>query len=373
MSFQERVILLLEDGADFDEIKNIFRSPLGLVTDLIDACFTERPNDGLLKYERELDSIKKRVAGVTRSRELASAYRVAGYASYLFAFQQFFHSSYRARQGGALESIVYYSLKAAGAEPYNVTGEKKRRVKALFGIQRNVGYDVDFLATKEDKLVMGQIRSTDVTGGTTAKGSLVDLLRFILREKTQEPETIYLIVVWESLESQQKSALINKIWDSLRSEVGEENERNFKEHIDEGWNIPDSNISIRLIYGVDDLGDALSRFANETNAGSKITSLWESIQKWDDLWLTYAIASLELENLVFRNYSNFQILNRKMRELGIIISNSDVRNYKQISASIAEKIAKAWTENSLPVSSPAEALNYVRDLVLLKMVHQKMR
>jgi len=130
MSFQERVIFLLEDEADFDEIKDIFRFPLGLVKDLIDACFTERPNDGFLKYERELDSIKKRVAGVTRSRELTPAYKVARYASYLFAFQQFFHNSYRARQGGALESIVYYSLKAASAEPYNVTGEKKRGVSA---------------------------------------------------------------------------------------------------------------------------------------------------------------------------------------------------------------------------------------------------
>jgi len=373
MAFQDRVILLLEDGEEFEEIKDIFRSPLGLVQDMVEACFTEGPNSGLLKYEQELDAIKKRVAGVTRSRELSSTYKVAGYASYLFAFQQFFHSSYRARQGGALESIVYYSLGAAGASPLNGTGEKKRRVKALFGIPRNVGYDVDFLATKQNRLVLGQIRSTDVTGGTTAKGSLVDLLRFILREKTQEPETRYLIVVWEALESQQKSALINKIWDSLRSEVGEPNERSFKENIDDGWAIPDSSISIRLIYGVDELGEELSRFADDRTAKTKITALWESIQKWDDLWLTYAIASLELENLVFRNLSNFQILKRKMRELGLAISGADLQNYRESSAAMAEKIARSWTENTLPVSSPAEALNYIRDLVLLRMIDRKER
>jgi len=372
MGFQDRIILLLEDDPLFNEIKDIFKSPLDLVKDLVKSCFTQNTDESLLKHEKELDAIKKRVAGIARSHDLSSSYSIAKYSPYLFAFQQYFHSSYRARQGGALEAVVYYSLKLSNANPLKRPGEKKLRVKELFGIQRNVGYDIDVFAEREDRLLLGQIRSTDVTGGTTAKGSLVDLLRFILRVRNRNPLTLYLIIVWEPLERQQKPSLINKIWDSLRSQVGDENETNFKEHIDEGWQIPNTNISVRLIYGIDELGDALSNFADSVIAKNKLTSLWESIQQWDDLWLTYAIASLELENLAFYGFTNFQILNKKLEKLKIRISWNDVKNYKEKSTEIADQIAKEWAESTLPVSAPADVLNYLRDLVLLKMINLKM-
>lgn len=372
MGFQDRIILLLEDDPLFNEVKDIFRSPLDLVKDLIKSCFTYDPNQGLLKHERELDAIKKRVAGIARSHDLASSYKIAKYSPYLFAFQQFFHSSYRARQGGVLEAVVYYSLKSSNVNPLKKTKEKKERLKQLFGIQTKVGYDIDVFAERADHhLLIGQIRSTDVTGGTTAKGSLVDLLRFILREKSLNPYTRYLIVVWEPLERQQKPSLINKIWDSLRSEVGEDNEAGFKEQIDDGWQIPDTNIVVKLIYGIDELGEELNNFAKNEAAESKLKSLWESIQRWDDLWLTYAIASLELENLVFHGFTNFQILDKKLEELGIAISDNDIGNYKERSKEMADQIAKEWKESTLPVSVPAEMLNYLRDLVLLKMINKK--
>ena len=95
MAFQDRIILLLEEDPRFSEIKNILKSPLGLVKDLVETCFSSEANRNLLKYEKELDEIKKRVAGITRARSLSS-YKIANYSSYLFAFQQFFHSSYRA-------------------------------------------------------------------------------------------------------------------------------------------------------------------------------------------------------------------------------------------------------------------------------------
>ncbi len=372
MGFQDRIILLLEDDPLFNEVKDIFKSPLGLVKDLVKSCFTEDQDQGLLKHEKELDDIKKRVAGIARSHDLSSSYKVAKYSPYLFAFQQYFHSSYRARQGGALEGVVYHSLKSSNVNPLKKPKEKKERLKELFGIQTNVGYDIDVFAEKSDHLLLGQIRSTDVTGGTTAKGSLVDLLRFVLREKRLNPLTRYLIVVWEPLQRQQKPSLVNKIWDSLRSQLGEENETTFREHIDDGWKIPNTNIYLKLIYGINDLADALSNFANSETAKNKLISLWESIQQWDDLWLAYAIASLELENLVFYDFTNFQILDKKLRELKIAISDDDLKNYKEKSKEIAEQIAKEWKESTLPVSVPAEVLNYLRDLVILKMVDLKL-
>jgi len=371
MGYQDRIMLLLEDGATFDEIKDIFKSPLDLVRELVKSCFSDDPNEGLLKHEKELDAIKKRAAGITRSHDLSSSYKIAKYSPYLFAFQQFFHSSYRARQGGVLEAVVYYTLKSFNVSPLKKTKHKKNAVKRLFGIQKNVGYDIDILAEKPNRLLLGQIRSTDVTGGTTAKGSLVDLLRFILREKRLDPPTDYLIVVWEPLESQQKPSLINKIWDSLRSEIGQSNETSFKKQITQGWQIPGTNISVKLVYGVDELGDVLNSFVNSKTAKDKLKTLWDSIQRWDDLWLTYAIASLELENLIFNGRTNFQILDKKLKRLKITISTEDLKNYVNSSIKIAEEIAREWKEDTLPVTSPAEILNYLRDLVLLKMINLK--
>ena len=370
MAFQDRIILLIDENPQTEEVKDIFKSPLDLVKELVKCCFSSDASQSLLKYERELDAIKKRAAGITRAHNLSS-YKIAEYSPYLFAFQQFFHSSYRARQGEVLEAVVYYSLKSANANPSKEKKDRKSLIKMSFGIRRNVGYDVDFFAKKQDNILLGQIRSTDVTGGTTAKGSLVDLLRFILREKRLSPSTRYLIVVWEPLERQQKQSLINKMWDSLRSELGTENETEFMENIDQGWEIPDTNISVRLVYGTGEFGDELDDFAGNNNAKTKLLSLWESIQKWDDLWLTYAIASLELENLIFRGFTNFQLLDKKLQELNIAILNDDFRNYGASSITIAEKLARGWSESTLPVTAPSDILNYLRDLVLLKMIHVK--
>lgn len=370
MAFQDRIMLLIDDNPQLEEVKDIFKSPLDLAKELVKSCFLGDPNQGLLKHESELDAIKKRAAGITRAHDLSS-YKIAEYSPYLFAFQQFFHSSYRARQGEVLEAVVYYSLKSADANPSKEKKDRKRLIKESFNIRGNVGYDVDFFASKSDKILLGQIRSTDVTGGTTAKGSLVDLLRFILREKRLSPSTRYLIIVWEPLQRQQKQSLINKIWDSLRSELGRENEEEFKENIDQGWEIPDTDISVRLVYGTDEFGEELNAFADNENARSKLLSLWESIQRWDDLWLTYAIASLELENLIFKRYTNFQILEKKLHELKIAISNEDLKNYQTSSISIAERVAREWKESTLPVTAPADILNYLRDIVLLKMIHLK--
>lgn len=369
MTFQDRIILLLEESSQFKEVKDIFKSPLDLVKELIKGCFTDA-SQGLLKYEAELDAIKKRVAGITRARSL-SPYKIADYSPYLFAFQQFFHSSYRARQGEVLEAVVFYSLRSANVETIKEKEQRKRRVKEIFGIRREVTYDIDFFAEKNSNFLLGQIRSTDITGGTTAKGSLVDLLRFILKEKRRNPSARYLIVIWEPLREQQKQSLIGKIWDHLSSEIGSANEERFKEKIEEGWSIPNTSISIRLVYGIEKFGDELNKFAGNNYAKNKLLTLWDTIQKWDDLWLTYAIASLELENLIFQGSTNFQLLNKKLKEIGIDITNNDIRDYKNSSIMIAKKIAEEWTEDSIPVTTPSDMLNYLRDLILLKMIYMK--
>lgn len=371
MPLQERLILLLESDPEFDEIKDILKSPLGLVEELVKSCFSNDPNESLLKHEKKLDDIKKKVAGIASSHMMSGTYKVAEYSPYLFAFQQFFHSSYRARQGFPLEEVTYRSLNLGNATATKTSTARKQKVKELFGIRRGSGKDIDFLATKSNEVMFGQIRSTDMTGGTTAKLSLVEFLTYILRSRTLDPVAKYLVVVWEPLESQQKSALINKVWDLLRDHEGEENETEFKRQIGSGWHIRDTNITLKLVYGLDELGNEFNDFTGNETAKSRFLSLWTSLERWDDLWLTYAITSLELEKLIFSGSTNFQILNQKLNELGITISNEDLRNYRESSERIAIQIAEAWGENTLPVSAPAEILNYLRDLILLKMINMK--
>lgn len=67
MPLQERLIILLESDPAYSEIKDILKSPLGLVKELVRSCFTDDPNEGLLKHERKLDDIKKKVAGIASS------------------------------------------------------------------------------------------------------------------------------------------------------------------------------------------------------------------------------------------------------------------------------------------------------------------
>jgi len=356
MAFQQRIILSLDENPHYEEAKEILKAPLELVKMLVISCFSEDTKQ-LLMYEKKLDAIKKRMAGITRARDLSS-YKIAEYSSYLFAFQQFFHNSYRARQGSVLEEAIYYSLKYANVNPPGTREDRKKLIKSSFGIKRNVNYDIDFSAKKQDSILLGQIRSTDVTGGTTAKGSLVELLRFMLRTKTLGPPTLYLAVAWEPFEIQQKSSLINKMWDALRSEFRSENEESFMKGIDKGWKILNTNISIKLAYGVGNLGDELNNFVGNSATKTKLLSLWDIIQKWDDLWLTYAIASLELENLIFKGFINFQLLSKKLQKLNITISENDLKNYETNSITIAEELAKKWNEDTIPVTVPSDILNY---------------
>jgi hypothetical protein len=371
MPLQERLILLLENDPQFDEIKDILKSPLGLVETLVKSSFSDDPNENLLKHEKKLDDIKNKIAGIGRSNMLSGTYKVAKYSSYLFAFQQFFHSSYRARQGIPLEEVTYRSLNLGNATAIKTKTARQRKVKELFGIPGAVSKDIDFLATKPNEVMFGQIRSTDVTGGLTAKGSLVELLRFILDNRTRNPFATYLVVVWVPLERQQRPSLINKAWDELKYSEGEQNETGFKNQIGDGWQMRNTNITLKLVYGLDELGDEFNDFTGNETAKTRFLSLWTSLERWDDLWLTYAIASLELEKLIFNGSTNFQILDDKLNELGIRISNEDSSNYSESSERIAVQIAEAWAEDTLPVSAPAEILNYLRDLILLKMINIK--
>lgn len=363
---------MLDDRKDvtIQQILKILESPLGLAKILVCLSFT--PNsEGLLTVREKLDSIKRMAAGLASAEEKED-YGIAKYATYLFAFQQFFHSSYRARQGNVLEAAVRRILLDSGSTAY----AKRSHSDILEGhlrVATRSGHDVDVLASnKEDQYLIVQIRSRDDTGGTTAKGSLTELLRDILREGIRVAfPLLYVIYVWEPLERNQKQSLISKTLGQLQGLV---DTHDFRSKLDQGVPVAvDEDLNLQLAYGSEEFSDILVAFTKNPELRDNVRHVLELTRRWDDLWLSYAIASLELENLVINGMSNFQVLDDKLRSTGITITDGDLIDYAETSKKYAYEIITTWTEDTLPVSSPADQLNYIRDLVLMKMIMLRIR
>ena len=71
-------------------VKDILKSPLGLALDIITSLFEEK----LAKLKDDLDAIKLFAAGIQRAEQLSAAYSLASYYPFMFAFHQYFHSSF---------------------------------------------------------------------------------------------------------------------------------------------------------------------------------------------------------------------------------------------------------------------------------------
>jgi len=366
---QDRKLLLLEDYADLSvsEVFDILRSPLGLAKLMVCLSFTNN-SKGLFVIKDTLDSIKKIAAGLA-SAESKSTYMIANYATYLFAFQQFFHSSYRARQGNVLEAAVRRILTKARAVAYE-KGENAKILKNDLGIETKAGHDVDILSSKAKDYLLVQIRSRDDTGGTTAKGSLVELLRDILREKIKiSSHVLYVIYIWEPLQESQKHSLISKCLGQLEGLV---NVKDLAKKLDAGLPVTvGKNIDLQIAYGPEQFSDILGSFTRNRRLKDIFSKILELLRDWDDLWITYAITSLELENLIIKGKSNFSILDQMLKSNKITFSEKDLKNYVESSKNYALKIIPQWKHDSLPVSAPSDQINYIRDLILMKMIHYR--
>ena len=188
--YDSRNFLILRDNDNDQSIRTslrILRSLLGLAQDIIIKLF-DNSIDSLIS---ELDDIKGFTAGVTSTKRFAS-YPIASYYPTYFAYQQFFHSSFRARQGKALEEIIL-AILINNFDCFDYNGTASDRIalmKKVVGIDTKK--DMDAVGWKEDlnKLALIQIRSRDDTGGTTAKASLIDYAREMIRlnKKGQLPK-----------------------------------------------------------------------------------------------------------------------------------------------------------------------------------------
>ena len=368
--YNDRKILLLEDKNDksIQQLLSILCSPLGLAKELADRAFSHDIKNGLLSYADKLDFLKGMAVGL-ESASRKSSYPISDYASYLFAFQQFFHSSYRARQGNFAESLVRSILTLSNkVEVYKKT-DHLNQMTSILPSKTESNHDIDVMARLSDEYLFVQIRSRDDTGGTTAKGSLVEFLRDLIRNNNTPKYPIrYVIFIWIPGAGSQKSTLISKIVDQLTNLPGITYEKIRKQlENSERINLA-QNITLELVYGFEDFSKILGDFCSSSEIAEISDKVFKTLEDWDDLWLTYVVTSIEIQNLKIKGKNNFQILEEKLAESDIKINSSNFTDYKKESYNFADRLIKIWKEDTLPVSSPRDQFIYIRDLVLIKMI-----
>jgi len=133
---------------------------------------------------------------------------------------------------------------------------------------------------------------------------------------------------------------------------------------------------LKLAYGTTEISTALfewnnSKDQNVLNAIKKITN---SVMAWDDLWVSYAISSLELEVKELHNKCNIKLLENylKKEQVDLKIFLSDINNLGKNIDELTLTISSKWNENSIPLFSVSDQILYIRDLIYLKLIYQKL-
>lgn len=293
-----------------------------------------------------------------------------------FAFHQFFHSSYRARQGKVLEEIIKAVIRLVD-DDFEVADLAKDKIelisRAFLGY--NSKLDLDVVAANQNDVLAIQIRSRDDTGGTTAKGSLVDALRKMLSyEENLSGKITYLIGIWDIINSSQRQITKDKIFASLERAINV-SRAEFIENIENGIALSNS-VFVKMCYGLDALIVEIQSWIGK-NYVLDIDFVKEQIELLklsDDLWLSYLVSSLELENLELNRLDNITYLKKLLSEEdyeteGFVSSEQ----YLHLADELVQRILPKWKEKLtfLNLNSPAEMVCYMRDLILLKFIYDK--
>ena len=371
-NFQERFLLTLcKDGGNTQMAKNILKSLSGLSLKIIKLLF----RNNFREIKDKLDSIKQFAAGIARSEKIGKSYSLAKFYPYLFSFHQFFHSSYRARQGKALEKLFKEAIKQSNQKFIvpNKEKDKQRLMSEVFeGYDSKLDIDVVVKKSK-GKILALQLRSRDDTGDTTAKSSLVGALRRVMKISAEEnTELFYLIGIWEKIKSNQKNITISKIYESLESHFKEKiTKEGFINNIECGMELH-QGVVLKLAYGNEEIIKSVSDWLGEDAQldCESMKNIIAKLERSDDLWLAYAIASLELENIELNEINNIEYLNELLRTENYDISDfTSNEEYLKLANELALRIIPKWDRDSLPVSTVSEKAHYIRDLILLKFVY----
>ena len=294
----------------------------------------------------------------------------------MFAFHQYFHSSFRARQGKVLERVLQEILRKYGNCDSVPIKNKERLsiVEQIFDITEFPNLDIDLLASdyKNDKTLMIQLRSRDDTGGTTAKGSLVELLQELLRlNKVPQSNILYLVCIWDARDTQQKVSTVRKMYSTLK-DFTQVNEADFHYDINNKVEL-NKNISLKIAYGTDEIAASLYEWIGNENEVvlDAISAIVDMISKWDDLWIAYAIANIELEVKTFCDKSNIALLNEKFEKIGNDFSYLSYQSLTDAIDEIVRRIIPLWKEDSIPMKTLSDKAQYIRDLLFLKAHYEK--
>ena len=374
-AYPDRKFLHLMDfSEETDLVKDILKSPLGLASKLIARLFEERFEE----LKDDLDVIKHFTAGIGRAQSLSSTYKLASYYPFMFAFHQNFHSSFRARQGKVLEEIIRHILQKYGRcdEVPSNNVDRLEVLRNIFSQDKPLDLDIDVMGvdSANKKTIMIQLRSRDDTGGTTAKASLVDLLRELLRtDKVPMNDVLYLVCIWDPRQSMQKVSTIKKMYPNLRDliEIGEED---FYDVAEKKLRLRDK-IYLKMDYGTDEIARSIFEWIGDANHEvlNSISTIVDLVSNWDDLWISYAITSLELEVMVFSGQSNVKLLNEKYGQIGISFDYDSYHNLTDSIDKIVEAMIPLWTEDTIPLSSLSDKAQYIRDLLFLKAHYENVK
>lgn len=371
-TFQDRYLLSLCFDDESKIIKSILKSPLGLVKEINRLLF-ENDFDSV---KNNLDSIKQFVAGINRSENIGKTYSLGKYYPSLFSFHQFVHSSYRARQGKTLEVLFKVIIRQSNEKIVvpNIEKEKRNLMSEVFK-DYSSKLDIDVVARKsKGNVLVLQLRSRDDTGGTTAKSSLVEVLRNVMNQDViKKSNLLYLIGIWDVRQSNQKNITIDKIYESLLPYFREKLSKNdFSDNIENGISLFDG-VVLKLSYGVENIVESVSNWVGEDTKldYSSMKNIIMSLEKSDDFWLSYVIASHELKNIKLKGINNIKYLDELLSNESFDISNfNSNEDYLDLANSLTLRIIPKWENDSLPVSSVSEKIHYIRDLILLRFVYE---
>jgi hypothetical protein len=358
-----------------DTVTEIFSAGIRKYAEKILERSSERSNKG--KKDAQ-DTISELISGVQRAKRFQHSCPLADYHRTMFSFQQEFHSSYRARKGKVLEQILRKFCQEMG---YIVPGKGKwqliaesLKVKVQNLVSGKRAPDIDLVAKSEKCLLVIQIRSRDDTGGTTAKGSLAKALLPIVDTKIEiSPETdiIYLVVIWEPRGEKQFSSLVEELASRLKDTISLPSDMNYiKETVRSGKGLEvREKVFLRIAYGVEDIEKLISelKIEEETNKQSvKLSDIERLLEKPDDLWLTYAVVSLELNQLLTKSKTNIDYLKNKVESEDRNVSEDNIDE-------LAKDLHSTWEDTALPFEQPTHNYLYIRDMLYLYLIYQQRR
>lgn len=103
-----------------------------------------------------------------------------------------------------------------------------------------------------------------------------------------------------------------------------------------------------------------------------ISTVVDLVSDWDDLWISYTIASLELETISFTGKSNIRLLNEKCAKIGISLNYTSYQALTDSIDNLVQKIIPLWTEDTIPLKSLSDKAQYIRDLLFLKAYYERL-